>query len=71
MVRTIFLEQMRAGDQVVVDGVRIGAAPRTATLLEVLKEHDLVSCLIRWDDDGRELRLIFLSTSPGVTLISR
>jgi len=71
MSRTAFVERARVGGELVVEGVRIGAGPRVATILEVLEEDHLVSCLIRWVDNGRELRLVFRPSSPGVELIDR
>jgi hypothetical protein len=61
----------RVGDDLVVDDVRIGGEPRVATILDVLEDGDLVSCRIRWFDNGRELALVFRASSDRVKLIDR
>ena len=65
------VEHGRAGDQLVVEGVRFGTQARVATIVAVHEEGDVVMCLIRWADNGRELRLVFRKSSAGVKLIDR
>jgi hypothetical protein len=45
----------KVGDEIVVDGVRLGDPQRKAEVLEILNVGDVVHYRIRWDDGHEAL----------------
>jgi RimK family alpha-L-glutamate ligase len=50
MSKTLHGEPARAGDEIVITGHAVGAAPRTAVILEVLGEAGTERFRVRWED---------------------
>jgi hypothetical protein len=59
MTKTVQGKPVRAGDQIVVAGHSVGAAQRTAVILEVLGEPGHQRFRVRWEDDHESI------LSPG------
>jgi hypothetical protein len=51
MTKTVQGKPARAGDEIVVAGHSVGAAQRTAVILEVLGDPGHQRFRVRWDDD--------------------
>ena len=51
MTKTVQGKPVRAGDEIVVAGHSVGAAQRTAVILEVLGDPGHQRFRVRWDDE--------------------
>ncbi len=47
-------QDVRPGDEMIIDGQRVGEPVRTGTILEVRERLGDVSYLVRWDHNGHE-----------------
>lgn len=50
MTRTVKGKPARTGDEILITGHSVGAAPRAAVILEVLGEGERVRFRVRWED---------------------
>jgi hypothetical protein len=55
MTKTVQGKPARAGDEIVVAGHSVGAAQRTAVILEVLGEPGHERFRVRWEDDHESI----------------
>ena len=55
MTKTVQGKPARAGDRIVVAGHSVGAAQRTAVILEVLGESGHERFRVRWEDDHESI----------------
>jgi hypothetical protein len=55
MTKTVQGKPARAGDQVIVAGHSVGAAQRTAVILEVLGDPGHERFRVRWEDDHESI----------------
>jgi Domain of unknown function (DUF1918) len=55
MTKTAQGKPVRAGDEIVVAGHKVGAAQRTAVVLEVLGDPGHERFRVRWDDDHESI----------------
>jgi hypothetical protein len=55
MTKTVQGKPVRAGDEIVVAGHSVGAAQRTAVVLEVLGEPGHERFRVRWEDDHESI----------------
>ena len=55
MTKTVQGKPVSAGDEIVVAGHSVGAAPRTAVVLEVLGESGHGRFRVRWEDDHESI----------------
>jgi Domain of unknown function (DUF1918) len=65
MTKTVQGKPARAGDEIVVVGHTVGAAQRTAVILEVLGEPGHERFRVRWEDDRETI------ISPGDDAVLR
>jgi len=54
------------GDEIIVDGIRIGEPARRGEILGVLGEPGHEHYLVRWDDNGHETIFFPGSTSHAI-----
>lgn len=55
MTKTVQGKPVRAGDEIIVAGHSVGAAQRTAVILEVLGDPGHERFRVRWDDDHESI----------------